>query len=413
MIYTCKPTKVAIYINTGRKTAAQIKAETGCTALINGGLFDGAFRPVCHLKVSGVQLAKDQYKYWGYAIDSSGKMRLVEDYTAYPHFISCVCMVRNGKPETMYYNTDMGGARQRTAIGLFADGRIWLYCDKTGKTPEQLRQIALDAGVDSALMLDGGGSTQGIFPGGTVTSSRIVHNFICVWEAEPKKEDPKPMKICIDPGHGGTENYNASPDKTYYEHEFTLGTAQRLQKLLAPHMDITMTRTADQTVSLSNRASIANMAKVNAFISIHSNATSGSGWQSPRGLCVYIYAAGGEREKLARALIAAFKAAGIILHGNQIYYNPALTVLAQTTMPAVLIEYGFHTNQDDVALLKTSAYRDKLAAATAKGICDYFGISFKAPDEATPGTDIGGVIDQLIASGISLKELLLAIANKL
>jgi exopolysaccharide biosynthesis protein len=83
-------------------------------------------------------------------------------------------MVRNGKPETMYYNTDMGGARQRTAIGLFADGRIWLYCDKTGKTPEQLRQIALDAGVDSALMLDGGGSTQGnISRRPTVTSSRL------------------------------------------------------------------------------------------------------------------------------------------------------------------------------------------------------------------------------------------------
>jgi N-acetylmuramoyl-L-alanine amidase len=412
MICTCKPRKILIYINTARKTIAQVKAETGCDSIINGGLFDGAFRPVCHLKANGTVYAKDQYTYWGYGWNDND-IKMISDYSAYKNYICCVDMVRNGQAEKMYYNADMGGARQRTAIGLFADGRMWIYCDKTGKTPEQLQQIALSAGLESAIMLDGGGSTQGIFPGGTVTSSRIVHNFICVWaDSEPQKGSDKKMKICIDPGHGGTENYNASPDKTYYEHEFTLDTAQRLQKLLAPHMDITMTRKADQAVSLSNRASIANMAKVNAFISIHSNATSGSGWQSPRGLCVYIYAAGREREKLARALIAAFKAAGIILHGNQIYYNPALTVLAQTTMPAVLIEYGFHTNQDDVALLKTSAYRDKLALATAKGICDYFGISFKAPDEAQPNADAGSVIDQLIAAGISLKELLKAIADK-
>ena len=64
MIYICKPKKVSIYINTARKSTAQVKAETGCTALINGGLFDmGTFKPVCHLKVDGKVLAKDQYKY--------------------------------------------------------------------------------------------------------------------------------------------------------------------------------------------------------------------------------------------------------------------------------------------------------------------------------------------------------------
>ena len=40
-------------------------------------------------------------------------------------------------------------------------------------------------------------------------------------------------------------------------------------------------------------------------------------------------------------------------------------------MPAVLIEYGFHTSKDDVELLQSSAYRDKLAIATARAVCDY------------------------------------------
>ena len=87
-------------------------------------------------------------------------------------------------------------------MGRYADGRLWLYCDKTGKTPEQLQRIALDAGLESAVMLDGGGSTQGIFPNGTVTSSRIVHNFICVWADDgdkPQKGGDKKMKVCLDP----------------------------------------------------------------------------------------------------------------------------------------------------------------------------------------------------------------------
>ena len=54
MFYTCKPKKVSIYINSStKKNNAQVKAETGCDAVINGGLFDGAFRPVCHLKANG------------------------------------------------------------------------------------------------------------------------------------------------------------------------------------------------------------------------------------------------------------------------------------------------------------------------------------------------------------------------
>ena len=54
MVYTCKPKKVSIYVNTGRKTTSQIKAETGCTALINGGLYEmSTFKPVYHLKVDG------------------------------------------------------------------------------------------------------------------------------------------------------------------------------------------------------------------------------------------------------------------------------------------------------------------------------------------------------------------------
>ena len=427
MIYQGKAKKVSIYVNTACKTAAQVKAETGCTALINGGFFDlTTFKPYCHLKINGVQLAIDQYPYWGYAVDAAGKMALVQDYANYPNFISCVCMVRDGKAEKMYYNADVGGARPRTAIGLFPDGRIWLYCDLTNKTPEQLQQIALNNGVQSALMLDGGGSTQGITPSGTVKASRIVHNYICVWtDATTDTTEDKPMsiKICLDPGHGGNENYNCSPDKSYYEHEFALDIAKRLKALLTPYMDVVMTREADITVSLLERAYIANSAGADAFVSLHSNAVGSTGWNDTNGLCVYTYAAGGQREVLAKSLLTSFTAAGIKLLGSSPYHSN-FTVLAKTTMPACLIEHGFHTNQNDVALLKTSTYRDKLALAAAKGICAYFGITFKEPPapptteptettQPTAETNADRIVQQLIDAGISTKDLLIAIANKI
>lgn len=198
MVYICKPSRLSIYVNTGRKTASQIKAETGCTALINGGLFNmSTYKPVCHLKVDGKALASDQYKYWGFAWNDADSIALVEDYSRYGNYICCVCIVRDGKAEPLYYESALGGARQRTALGVFEDGRVWLYADKAGKTPEQLREIALRAGVKHAIMLDGGGSTQGISPSGTVTASRIVQNYICVWEGD----DDMAIKI----GHASSD----------------------------------------------------------------------------------------------------------------------------------------------------------------------------------------------------------------
>ncbi len=38
-------------------------------------------------------------------------------------------------------------------------------------------------------MLDGGGSTQGIFPGGKVVSTRKVPTMLLFWERSAKTED--------------------------------------------------------------------------------------------------------------------------------------------------------------------------------------------------------------------------------
>ena len=58
-------------------------------------------------------------------------------------------------------------------------------------TRETLQNKLLGLGVEDALMLDGGGSTQGIFPAGKVASTRKVPTLVLFWEEAPvKAEDP-------------------------------------------------------------------------------------------------------------------------------------------------------------------------------------------------------------------------------
>ena len=44
-------------------------------------------------------------------------------------------------------------------------------------------------------------------------------------------------------------------------------------------------------------------------------------------------------------------------------------------MPAVLVEYAFYTNREDLKILKNN--RQELAEATVKAICRYFGVTYK------------------------------------
>lgn len=211
MVYTCKPKKVSIYVNTGRKTTSQIKAETGCTALINGGLYDmSTFKPVYHLKVDGKVLASEPNLYWGVGWNNgSTDLQMVQSYAHLDNYICAVCMVRDGKAEKMYYPAAMGGIRERTAFGVYEDGRVWLYADKTPKSPEQLQKTALQAGVKYAIMLDGGDSTQGANPSNLINSGRVVHNYICVWEEDQIKKDDDKMKIYISPSSQPANMYAA------------------------------------------------------------------------------------------------------------------------------------------------------------------------------------------------------------
>lgn len=89
----------------------------------------------------------------------------------------------------------MARSAARTAVGWLANGKVCLWCDKASLTREQLQNKLLGLGVVDALMLDGGGSTQGIFPGGKVISSRKVPTLLLFWERKAATTNPTPAPV--------------------------------------------------------------------------------------------------------------------------------------------------------------------------------------------------------------------------
>lgn len=187
MVDTFDCAKAQIYHNTGKLTPAQIKAKTGCTHIINGYLFNGKFRPVGWTVIDGKVISRDKYQDWGVSIGSDGKPQMLTDRGG--SFLSGVPILKAGSKLYRGLTADVARPAARTAVGWMPNGKVCLWCDKTSLTREQLQNKLLGLGVVDALMLDGGGSTQGIFPGGTVDSTRKVPTLLLFWERSAKVED--------------------------------------------------------------------------------------------------------------------------------------------------------------------------------------------------------------------------------
>lgn len=386
--------QISVYINDKRQTMADIKKALACDYIINAGLFNmTTFKPVNWL-VSGGKILSIGGNPYGYALNGKSitfsyenNVKATDFIGAYPPLVMSSEKAFTGTP------AGLTGERGRSAIGLTGDSLVMRCVPDLSNTDDYtLEELYADmkaCGCINAINLDGGGSAQCDFNGQTITSSRTVHNFICVWV---EKEDDK-LKVAIDAGHGVETAGKCSPDKTYYEHEFNLDVAKRLKiNLERCGFGVVMTRSDEHDVSLSDRCKIANDANADIFVSIHTNA-SGDNWSDAKGWQIHILGKGGNAEKLAGYIETESKSLGLTDRGI-IVAN--YQVLRDTTMPAVLIEHGFHTNKDEVELLKSDSFRDKCAEADAKGICDYFGTTYI---EQPPSTGKSISVNDLIAMG--------------
>lgn len=399
MIHTCTPEKIRIYHNTAGKLPEEIKRETGCTTIFNGVWFNGDGSLCCDNRIDGKTVSDDQYAYYGFGWSGTDTPVLIssEQMESFDNFISCLCASNGGVSQTLDDDDEyVGGVRARMACGIKADKTLAVLAE-TGLTLTQARDKLKALGCADILILDGGGSVYLNCPSGTVetTSARKKANrtYICVWENVPEEK----FKVCLDPGHG-REEPNCSPDKRYYEYQFAWDMANRIKTMLeqTERFDVMLTKTDEQeTPGLSIRAVKANAFGADVYVSIHSNAVS-DGWNdSIYGLSVWIYEQGGRRERLAKLLLEQFDAQNVELFGAQLY-TAKFTVLAKTNMPAVLIENLFHTCRSDVDKLLDDDYRDKLACATACGICKYFNLA----DDVIPLTEDETVKEEEVQSDI-------------
>lgn len=377
MVYICKPKKLAIYVNASEKsakTAAEIKAETGCDAIINAGLFDrDTFKPVAQLRVNGKTIINENWGVnFGYGFGNTGIPFLTADVNAAANFIGCVCLVKESKPlEKLNCPPDMTYATSRTAIGTFADGRLWVYCTSVALRPEQLRDIAVTAGVSDAVMLDGGGSTQCILPSGTINSVRKVSNFICIWtdgENNTKEETKvEKTKIYLSPSSQKANLYSAGGTN---EQEQCQRIAQAAYKALSRcGFDCII---GEAALDFTGRTSESNKWKADIHIPIHTNAGGGG-----HGVRVFVYSKTTARMALAQPVYDAINAIGKYKSTSGVQAYSGLYEVKNSNGKCVYVEAAFHDNADEARWIIDHV--DEIGEAICEGICEGVGVKYVKP----------------------------------
>ena len=242
--------------------------------------------------------------------------------------------------------------------------------------------------------------------------------------AQPGKAVAGLRTVIIDAGHGGTDAGCISSDKKTYEKNITLDIAKRLAGKIAaeyPEVTVRMTRSTDSFIKLQDRGKFANDAGGDLFISIHVNSTdrgtSASGYSvhclgkssnknrdifnenlnlvkrensvvklekdyqttyqgfdpdDPESSIIFTLM---QNAHLTNSLDFASKvldamSEGPIKRSRGVSQDPFL-VLARAASPAVLIEVGFITNPNDLAVMRSEIGRDGIANNIFKAFREY------------------------------------------
>ena len=409
--------RAEIYQNTEKLTLPEIVERKKPDIALSGVFYSsGRWEPVCPLKAEGSVLwSSPTDSYWALAWNVGPEVipELIGPggESASRNYAANCLLIRAGYPQQkLYYNDDVGGRRGRVAVGLTADSWI-TYGASDGsdgaQTPEELRDYLAAQGCQFAVMMDGGGKVNlyvkeaDVMIQGKDPSQNLI--LLYLDDGTETEEPVEQKKVCLDPGHDAGNLANKSPDGSYYEHEFALDMGNRIGEILSRHgVAVTMTRTGGEAVSLAQRCKIANnIAGLDLFVSLHSNAAAGSGWSDASGWSAYVFGKSSQGYTAAESILEAVKAAGVAVRSTPIVEDPGLYVLKGTVAPAVLIEHGFHTNEADVKNLRNSSYRQKLAEAEARGILDYLGIPWQEPETpAAEPTETDLAVEWITGAGI-------------
>lgn len=183
----------------------------------------------------------------------------------------------------------------------------------------------------------------------------------------PEAGQPPAGLVVIDAGHGGKDP--GCMESSVWESELNLQMAMKLQKKLeAKGVQVLMTRTDDEvTLSLAERAELANDHNADVFISIHQNSYTSS---QISGIEFFYKEGEAGSETLAGLFEKNIQSDGSI-KSRGIKASGDLKVLRLSKGTAILIESGYLTNPAEEKNLLSDSYQDKLMGYIADGIMEF------------------------------------------
>lgn len=216
--------------------------------------------------------------------------------------------------------------------------------------------------------------------------------------------------VLIDPGHGGEESgaighLDPKKKKKVYEKDLSLRLARKIREELSKSTSVYLTRSMDRTVSLQERADMADLVKADLFLSIHFNSSTDS---KSHGFELFYL---DNNSNAATAKVE--KTENLNLEGGELVVNQILVdlvvqqtvshskelaksvhgkikplikkyripdrgikpglfyVLALSKRPGLLIEGGFMSNVDELKKINEEKYLDQLAKQISLGVVEY------------------------------------------
>lgn len=182
------------------------------------------------------------------------------------------------------------------------------------------------------------------------------------------------FKIFLDPGHGGSDP--GAQANGLNEKDVVLDIALKTKEVLDNEyagVETKLSRSTDTFVELEDRAKMANDWGADYFTSFHLNSFDGtaSGFES------YIYNGAVSDETKTRQLHIHTYLGDRLEVNDRGRKQANFSVLRNTAMPALLLEYLFIDNPEENALLKKQSYRDYLGTLTADAIADTYDLDKK------------------------------------
>ena len=198
------------------------------------------------------------------------------------------------------------------------------------------------------------------------------------------KEQVEKIKILIDPGHGGVDQ-GASGDMEIGEAPINLAISKKLMSFLEGsgfqvemtrygegglYSELTDTIRAKKNEDLKNRVELINNSDADLSVSIHLNSFPEKKYY---GAHVFYQKSNESTTKMAADIIQDSMKNILNKNNKRVpQIKKDIKIMDDTTVPVILIECGFLSNNEEEKKLISDDYQEKTAWAIYSGILRYF-----------------------------------------